>query len=205
MSLCNLGRPPQDAGLQNLVVNDTLRVNKLLKASKAEVDRLCADIATTVAQTAPTVFEGSFTGTSLNEFENYLTFAFPVGSNFRADSTYAPTLLTIIWTDESLVIDDFRAFATGEGPGPLPTPINFTISVVAAPTITALQLGAASPPNGTEIITIPFTGLSSTSVSEISTAVPATVPAGSYVSIRLNGTGVITNVSVSWSIRLKKA
>ncbi len=205
MSLCNLGRPPQDAGLQNLVVNDTLRVNKLLKASKAEVDRLCADIATTAAQTAPTVFEGSFTGTGLSGLENYLTFAFPVGPHFRADSTYAPTLLTVIWTDDSLVIDDFRAFATGAGPGDLPTPIDFTISVVAAPTITALQLNAISPPNGTEIITIPFTGVTSTSVSEITTAVPATIPAGSYVSIRLNGTTVITDVSVSWSIRLQKA
>lgn len=194
MSLCNLGRPPQDAGLQNLIVNDTLRVNKLLKSTKAEVDRLCADIAIATSQ-SPTVFEGSFTGTGLSDFENYQTWAFPVGSSFVSSYRYTDTPFTFIWTDEALVIDDFRAVATAESGGDIPTPINFTLGIVAVPVIGA----------GAEIITIPFTGVTSTPVSQISSAVPVTIPAGSYVSIGINMSNFLSSFKVSWSIRLQKA
>jgi hypothetical protein len=205
MSHCNLGRPPQDTGLQNLIVNDTLRVNKLLKASKAEVDRLCADIATTAAQTPPTIFEGSLTLSDLPPTEGFDTFNFPVGSTIIDSNTpNNPSIFTTIWTDEELVIDDFRAVAYG--PPNQTTPIIFDLSVVAAPTI-----GGLSVPIGTNILTLPFSGLNSVSntpVSLISSVVPLTtitIPAGSYVSVRftmpLTETSLFMNVS--WSIRLQ--
>lgn len=202
MSLCNLGRPPQDAGLQNLVVNDTLRVNKLLKASKAEVGRLCADIAATASQSQPTIFEGSFTLNDLPPTEGFNTFNFPVGSTIIDTNTpNNPSVFTTIWTDEELVIDDFRAVA--DGPSNQTTPVTFSLSVVAAPTIAGLSV-----PIGTEILTLPFSGLNSVSntpVSLIASGVPQSIPAGSYVSVRFTMplTASSSFTSVSWSIRLQ--
>jgi hypothetical protein len=42
MSICNLGRPAKDASFQNLTTNDSVRVNKLLKSTRADLERLCA-------------------------------------------------------------------------------------------------------------------------------------------------------------------
>lgn len=197
MSLCNLGRPPQDAGLQNLVVNDTLHVNKLLKAAKAEIYRLCSDVAN------PSVtLTGSYLITSIQEEQSFSSLVFPSGPTSQSSGIgFSASPFTAFWTDRELLIDDFRVIATGTPQGsddPLPVPLN--VSIVAAPTFTALNL---PPTNGTEIVTLAFTNVVTPS-SGVSTTVPARIPAGSYVSIRLDATPNPASLTVAWSLRFSK-
>ena len=191
MSLCNLGRPPQDAGLQNLVVNDTLRVNHLMKANKAEVERLCSVVNVTPSVT----LVGSFSIVT-EPGAGFSTHVFPSGPTNGGFSDPA-NVVTTFWTDKELIINDFRAVASGVSTDNL---LTLNVRLVSAPTLSELN---APTPNGTERITITLPGIL-TPVSGIASVVPVSIPAGSYVSIRLDTVQSVLSVKASWSVRFER-
>lgn len=198
MSVCNLGRPPQDAGLQNLIVNDTLRVNKLLKATKAEVERLCAG----VNQTPSVTLTGS--AIYLNNPGTGVPFLFPSGPTYISNNSfvnYEANLYTTMWTDEALLVEDFRAAINGIGTQGEPPVFTPNIRLVVASTLAELNVGI---PNGTELITLTFPNVTLTTQSLVSQTVPVTIPAGSYVGIRLDSGQSYSQVNLTWTLRYQK-
>lgn len=128
----------------------------------------------------------------------YQSWVLPSGPSSRGGNFYQASAFTAFWTDQPLSIDDFRAVATGTLPAETPPqPFDLNVHIVAAPDIASLN--AVS---GTEIATIVLsvTPLSSP-VSGIATTVPVTIPAGSYVSIRINTTTSVFSLDVAWSLR----
>jgi hypothetical protein len=193
MSVCNLGRPPQDAGLQNLLVNDTLRVNNLLKATKVDVERLCA----TVNNPSVTLV-GSHT-LSVAPGESFNTFLHPSGHS-KSTTTSLASLFTTFWTDEELVVDDLRAVATTADNG-----YSLAVSIVASDSLATLGTGPF--PNGTELGTVTLANITATPVSgisELSPDAPAIIPAGSYVSILASNNTSVSTLNLSWSLRFTR-
>lgn len=190
MSLCDLGRPKQDAGLQNLVVNDTLRVNRLLKATKAEIERLCADV-----NSLSSVLVGSFETSIGDPTNEYETYTLPSGPMVVTETpSFERSPFTSFWTDEELTIEDFRAVAVLPD-GQFSQDISLSVNLSAGTT-----LGTISP-----IITLVLPNLStSPPISGVSPLVPVSIPANSFVSIRLNITSTIAEINgfqVSWQIK----
>lgn len=193
--LCNLGRPPQDAGLQNLVVNDTLRVNKLLKSAKAEVNRLCADVSNpSVTLTGSAVYDS-------RPGAGFVFFCLPSGNSPSIGSAEngVPSVFTTFWTDNELIIDDFRAAVTGAG-SDVETPYTLNVRVVAAPTLSELNNFI---PNDTQRVTITLPNVSLNPQTIVSASVPVTIPAGSYVGMRFDSAQSVTDMNLTWSLRVQ--
>lgn len=199
MSLCNLGRPPQDAGLQNLIVNDTLRVNNLLKSVKGEVARLCTENVYVPSSVILTGSSRYIYGPGINGI-----YLFPSGRDtFQtgSGSNYSATLYNTMWTDEALIVEDFRATATGIGN--LEPPADFTLNVrlIVAPSITDLN----TPwPNGTELLTLTIPDVNTVPQSSINQSVPVTIPAESYVGIRLDSVQSYLDFDLTWTLKFQK-
>lgn len=180
--ICNTGRPPKDDALQNLTVNDTLRVNNLLKSTKAEIDRLCAR-----DQVASLVLGGSviYSTQEPSAIEN--VYALPSGSTIL--NGQSPAAVSDLWyTSQDLIIDKFQVAALS----PVAGPLNVAVGVTSDP--------AVSP---TDVLTIPFSLSASTVDVETDVSGTVLIPAGSYVVIHVTSTATdLADVRVSWTLHL---
>jgi hypothetical protein len=180
--ICNTGRPPKDDALQNLTVNDTLRVNNLLKSTKAEIDRLC-----TRDQSASLVLAGSLIQSVVQPSLLDLP-ALPSGSTIRNVPQIVAVVSDFWYTSEDLIIDKFQVAALSTVAGPLNVAVGVTSDPVVLPT---------------DVLTIPFD--LSANIVNVQTDVSGTVaiPAGSYVTIHVTSPVTdLSDVRVSWTLHL---
>jgi hypothetical protein len=200
MSVCNLGRPPRDAAVQNLTVNDTLRSNKLLKANKAEINRLCASIEE--VKQSNILFIGSLSVTTGSEGTlplNYTLYDLPsgirdVGDAFPVLST--PGVSRALYTDVDLVVRKLQVTLTTSSQS-RDDVHNVDFSIYSG----------ATPVTGTNLVTLSLLNTNAVDVRETDTSSIAIIPAGSYYSILISEgagstTNTITNLRASWTIEL---
>jgi hypothetical protein len=197
MSVCDLGRPPRDAAVQNLTVNDTVRVNKLLKATKAEIDRLCA-----VSDNSATTFVGSFifSGTTVEPNTildpDYALNVLPTGVTDNGSVNTSPAALNLtLYTDVDLVVRKLQAAVTTGSS--VPSTNNVDVSVSAGTTPTSLSA----------VLTLNLLSTNGAIVRETDISETAIIPAGSYYSVVISeGTGstqnVVTSLVASWTLVL---
>lgn len=181
--ICNTGRPPKDDALQNLTVNDTLRVNNLLKSTKAEIDRLCGRDQSA----ASVVLAGSLTRSGFLPSLIDLS-ALPSGSTIRIGTQISAVVSDFWYTSEDLIVDKFQVAAVSTVAGPL----NVAVSVTSDPAVLP-----------TDVLTIPFD--LSANIVNVQTDVSGTVaiPAGSYVTIHVTSPATdLSDVRVSWTLHL---
>lgn len=200
MSFCNLGRPPKDAAVQNLTVNQSVHVNNLLKATRAEVDRLCA------VKDAANVLIGSVEYFGENLSPSVLPIGFtiysqPSGSRYIGsditDFTNSNLALTL-YTDTDLIVRKFQMSVNPElSPELSPAvQLNGCLSVGSTPTLL------------TNLVTLNFTNVSSGSVArETFTGESVVIPANSYYTIlvRQSNGSVANNINrlrASWTLTL---
>jgi hypothetical protein len=200
MSVCNLGRPPRDAAVQNLTVNDTLRSNKLLKANKAEINRLCASIEE--VKQSNILFIGSLNVTTGSEGTlplNYTLYNLPsgirdVGDAFPILST--PGVSRALYTDVDLVVRKLQVTLT-----------TFSQSIDDVHNVDFSIFSGATPVTGTNLVTLSLLNTNAVDVRETDTSSIAIIPAGSYYSILISEgagstTNTITSLTASWTIEL---
>lgn len=181
--ICNTGRPPKDDALQNLTVNDTLRVNNLVKAAKAEINTLCAR-----DQDIPLVLGGSLTYTNDNNTSPTLNlFALPSGSTTRTSSSNVAFALSDLWyTSQELSNIKFQVAAVST----LATTLNVSVGVTSNPAVL---------PANVLTVALPLTANTIGLVTDISNSV--VIPAGSFVTVNVSSSGVsVTDVRVTWTL-----
>lgn len=199
MSVCNLGRPPRDAAVQNLTVNDTLHSNKLLKANKAEIGRLCASIEE--VKQSNILFIGSlrFATDEGTLPLNYTLYNLPsgirdIGNAFPILST--PGVSRALYTDVDLVVRKLQVTLTTSSQS-RDDVHNVDFSIFSGTT----------PVTGTNLVTLSLLNTNAIDVRETDTSSIAIIPAGSYYSILISeGAGsaltTVTNLRTSWTIEL---
>lgn len=197
MSLCDLGRPPRDAAVENLSVNDTLRVNKLLKVTKAEIDRLCA-----VDDNNTITFTGSFEyfdeQNPQTPISNYSLWTLPTGAKYVNNSSVStvgdPALNLTLYTDKELVIEYFQV-TSSDYTNPSSTQ-NINVSVSSG----------ATPASVTDILTLNLLNINPNAARATYEGSNVVIPANSFYSIHLRqGAGSVGGVSIirtSWTLVL---
>jgi hypothetical protein len=184
--ICNTGRPPKDDALQNLTVNDTLRVNNLVKSTKAEIDRLCSQIET--VQNVPIVLAGSFSYSGQDSENGFELFLLPSGFTPVTSASIPPSATNLWYTPQDLTVEKLQVS--------LISTVSSTFDV---------SVGFFSSPSG------PITGVSTIILSvgvstvELQTSVPSNtvIPAGSYITISVtSGSLDLTGVQASWTLHL---
>lgn len=202
MSVCNLGRPARDAAVQNLTVNDTVRTNKLLKATKADIGRLCASIEE--VKQGNILFIGSMRYAADGEsslprdanFFNFPSGARDVAGNISSISAPSP-LDTVLYTDVDLVIQKFQGTITTVTTGSPTTEHNINLSI----------LTGSSSAVSTNLLTLSFLNTAGNIVRETNTSASAIIPANSYYSVVIrnvsgeNIPGVLT-LDAAWTLEL---
>jgi hypothetical protein len=214
MSKCDLGRPIRDYALDNLSVNNVLRVNNLLKSTKVELKTLCNDV--------DNLFNPSTTQTLIGSFScspgaiiglNYNWF-YPSGRNqftiSEISSTTSPiSFEKLIYTSQELIIEDFRMAASGEYKTATSdeTPFDLTLSVSTFPG-TSTQSNFSS--NGTPVESLSLKNVTALPSATFALSPSGKIPANSYFGIRMT-----TNISpsqsyisvykfkLSWSLRVR--
>lgn len=200
MTFCNLGRPSRDAAFQNFTINDSVRVNKILKAGRSEIDRLCAS-----NNNNSSTFIGSIEYTGLNSSPGtlpfgYTIYALPSGIQYLGNDTTdvsSSSLRLTLYTDVDLTIRKFQCILIPEIIIESP-PVQIDVSVCTGSTPTTLTnlitLNFIDVTNGS-LVRETFTGDSNT----------ITIPADSYYSVLIsqsNGqvANDIYNLRASWSL-----
>jgi hypothetical protein len=193
MSVCDLGRPPRDAAVQNLTVNDKLRVNKLLKASKAEIGRLCATVGDNLI-----TLVGSLVYTTEGPLvADYVVYALPSGST-QLTNVNLSQLNNVLYTDTDLVIRKFQASAyTSDA---LENVNNVDVS---------LRYGTDTTLLGNTAVSLSLLGTNTPTaegVNATDSSATATIPAGSFYNIQINEGAGSTNLPdalySNWTIEL---
>ena len=183
--ICNTGRPPKDDAFQNLTVNDTLRVNNLVKTTKAEIDRLCS----IDAQSASLILGGSMHFEGASEVGLDL-FALPSGPSMRSSVIMVPVAVPDLWyTSEELLVRKFQVSAISVG---VDTTLNVSIGVTSNPTVAT-----------TDVLTVslPLTSNTVNLVTDVSGTV--IIPTGSFVTVHVTSTSTnLTDIRVSWTMDL---
>lgn len=186
--ICNTGRPPKDDALQNLTVNDTLRVNNLIKSTKAEIDRLCSQVET--IQNVPIVLAGSLIYTGQSTEDGFNQPLLPSGPTVRTTPNITPPTVETLWyTPQDLTVEKLQVSL---------------ISTVGA--TFDVSVGVLSSPTGpiTDLSTITLSVSAST--VDLQTSVPSNVviPAGSYIIIHITSSSLeaLTDVRASWTLHL---
>jgi hypothetical protein len=113
---------------------------------------------------------------------------------------FAATLFSTMWTDEELLVEDFRASVNGVGSSGEPPVFTPNIRLVVAPNLS--DLSNLTP--GTDLITLTFPDVTTTPQSLVSQTVPVTIPAGSYISIRLDPIDSFVQLNMTWTLRYQK-
>lgn len=203
MSLCNLGRPVRDAAVQNLTVNDTLRSNKLLKATKAEIDRLCTQLEE-VKKEGKILFIGSMR--FIVQLQNFLpneTDFYNLPSGTRAiqgnyNIIVSPDVETSLYTDIDLVIQKFQATVSTAASSPM-AEHNINVSIHAGTTPSSLS----------NLLTLSLLNTNGVDVRETDTSASVIIPAGSYYSIVIRSIqpnpetpANITSLNAAWTLDL---
>jgi hypothetical protein len=198
---CNLGKPSKDLAFQNVDVNQSVRVNKLLKVTRAEFDRLCA-----IKDTKAHLFAGSVEFFGDNVSPPVLPFGFtmyalPSGTlNIGNDITeYTdPNIALTLYTDTELVVGKFQMSLYPELLPEISPPVQIDGCLSVGPTPTLL----------TNLVTLNFTNVSSGSiVRETFTGDSVVIPAKSYYSILIrqsngNVANDINRLQASWTLTL---
>jgi len=184
--ICNTGRPHKDDALQNLTVNDTLRVNNLVKSTKAEIDRLCSQIET--VQNVPIVLAGSFSYAGQDSENGFDLFLLPSGFTPVTSTSILPSATNLWYTPQGLTVEKLQVSL---------------ISTVSSSF--GVSVGVSSSPGG------PFTEETAMTLSvgastvELQTSVPSNIviPAGSYITIIFSSASLdLTGVQASWTLHL---
>lgn len=194
--MCDIGRPPRDAALQNLTVNNTVRVNKLLKSTKAEIDRFCAESTNDGAIT----FVGSFQFIGVDESKlnaEYSLYLLPSGCQITSSpAKYSlPFLPTVFYTSVDLVVRKFQAAVT-----------TVTSGDVTSNVIVDLNYGTDSNTINQTAVELSLLGTNLNSVRVTDSSGSAVIPAGSYYSIVIKegpgSTDQPFNLRSSWTLEL---
>lgn len=180
--ICNTGRPPKDDALQNLTINDTLRVNNLIKSTKAEIDRLCPP-----NQNVPIVLGGSMyynpEGSAAIDLKT-----FPSGLTEHFTSTNSPSVSNFWYTPEDLTVSKFQVAAYANSA----VILDVSISTTSDP---------LSPPVDLLTVQLALNGTNNSIQSDDSGSV--VIPAGSYVTIRnVTSTSGPNEIYVSWILMM---
>lgn len=179
MSTCNTGRPPADATFQNLVVNDQLRVNNVLKSTKGEIERLCSVLDSVDArQQLPLIgtYLDSRSPTSA-PLQNISTYLVPVGNTTQAIALPSPTIATMFYTDAELRVDKFQATVIGSGAQLIPG-LTFNVSISVTPNIPT--------PIPSDILTLSIPNVTTTLNQSTNETGTVHIPANSFISIHID-------------------
>lgn len=184
--ICNTGRPAKDDALQNLTVNDTLRVNNRVKSTKAEIDRLCSQIET--VQNIPTVLAGSLLYVEEGSPNGLELFLLPSGFTLITNPLMNEPPCEALWyTPQDFTVEKLQVSISSS--------VNATIDV---------SVGVLSSPTG-PITNVSTMTLSASTTATLQTSVPSNIviPAGSYVTIHISSTSVnLSDVRASWTLHL---
>ena len=184
--ICNTGRPAKDDALQNLTVNDTLRVNNIVKSTKAEIDRLCSQVES--VQNAPIVLAGSFRYLGQESPDGFELFLLPSGFTSRTNPRMTQPPAEVLWyTPQDLTIEKLQVSITSSSNATFVA----SVSVFSSPTGPSTEVS--------QMI------LSAGVTATLQTSVPSTVviPAGSYIAIFISsGSTNLSDVRASWSLHL---
>lgn len=176
MSTCNTGRPPADATFQNLVVNDQLRVNNVLKSTKGEIERLCSVYA---RQQLPLIGTYLDSRTSLDPppLQNISTYVVPVGNTTQAIALPSPTIASMFYTDAELRVDKFQATVIGAGAQLIPG-LTFNVSISVTQNIPT--------PIPSDILTLSMPNVTTTLKQSTNETGTVHIPANSFISIHID-------------------
>jgi hypothetical protein len=182
--ICNTGRPPKDDALQNLTVNDTLRVNNLIKATRAEIERLCA-----TDELVPLVIGGALTMILDGGDPAALDLsALPSGTSSNIVRSAAATVANLWYTSQDLIISKFQVAAVSADN----TTLNVAVGVTSDP--------AVAP---TDVLTVALPLTASTVALDTDVSDTVLIPAGSFVTIHVtSSTTTLEDVRVSWTLHL---
>lgn len=200
-TFCNLGQPRKDLAVQNLGVNQSVHVNKLLKATRAEFNLLCAVKSITSYLLAGSVeFFGENTSPPVLPF-GFTMYTLPSGTLYIGNdiTEYTdPNLASTLYTDTELVVRKFQMTICPELLSELSPPVQIDGCLSIGPTPTLF----------TNLVTLNFTNVSDGSiVRETYNSDSLVIPANSYytILIRQSNGNVANNINrlqASWTLTL---